>query len=368
MKINNPKVTLEDEARVGIKDNDKNGFLDWLFTSVVKGEDGEFYEVGGSILSMNTENIDLVTMTLSKGKGSSRGLPNSIYRVGNYPGALCRKQFQNAGGTLNVERKENSVVVTCGSYYKVECFKDNSWHIMIDSLDGDFSADLTHKPYGYPLWYGRELPSALTRHSITYGYNWAGDVEGSFTYKGKTIKVKGTGQRERYVAVDSSAAELGAWEDWGFITFNEFHSSFYDMRLGMKDLSLYDIKKKKHYPEGNLKITHENWMFIRELDGFVPENYIIEMEVEDGIYKVKAHTCNVRCFGVTFKVPDMPVATLVFDNVEGSFTYKDGKTINLTGGNGELSIRQWHEYPRVLPRELYVDEEQKNIADKFSTL
>lgn len=46
----------------------------------------------------------------------------------------------------------------------------------------------------------------------------------------------------------------------------------------------------------------------------------------------------------------MLVATLVFDKIEGKLTYKDGRVMNLTNGNGELSIRQWHEYPRILPR------------------
>lgn len=369
MKIENPKVTLEDDARIGVKEEVRSGFLDWLFTAVVKGEDGETYDIGGTILSMNVEKLDLVTLTLSKGKGHSEQLKNSIYRVGKYPGAMYRKHIHNPAGTLNIEKREHSVIVTCGKNYKVECFDNGVWHFNMDSGDGEFSCDLTHTAYGSPLWYGREKPSALTQHSITYGYNWAGDVTGSFTYKGKTVRVKGTGQRERYVAVDSSAAELGGWEDWGFITFNEIHSSMYDMRLGMKDLSIYDLENKKHYPEGKMKITHENWVFVRELDGFIPENYKIKIEVEDGIYEVKAHTCNVRTWGVTFKVPDMPVATLVFDNVEGTFTNNDGTVRQLTGGNGELSIRQWHQYPNILPRELYIDEETRTTNnEKFETL
>lgn len=236
----------------------------------------------------------------------------------------------------------------------------------VDTCDGKYKADLWHKPYGYPLWYGREKPSHLTQHSITYGYNWAGDVEGEFTYNGKTVKVKGTGQRERYVALDSSAAELGGWEDWGYITFNEIHSSMYDMRLGMKDFSVYDLQTKKHYPEGKMEITHEDWIFLRELDGFVPETYKIRIEVEDGVYEVKAHTCNARTWGVTFKVPDHPVATLMFDKVEGTFAYKDGKVKTLTGGRGTMSVRQWHAYPNVLPRELYSDEVKS--GEKFDTL
>ena len=380
MKIKNPKVTLADEARNGVVEEVRSGFLDWLFEFNVEGDDGELYGLGGSILSMNLEKIDLATMCLCKGKGKVRQLRNSIYKVAEYPGGLMNRFFRNPQGTLQIEKHEHSVLVTCGKEYSVECFENGEWHFLLDSGDGEYKADFWHRAYGYPLWYGRETPSNLTQHSVTYGYNWAGDVDGEFTFKGKTVKVKGTGQRERYVAVDSSAAELGAWEDWGYITFNEMHSSMYDMRAGMKDYSLYDIERGKHYTsDGTLKggendiaemeITHEDWAFMRELDGFIPTYYNIRLVVGDGVLEVRAHVANARTWGVTYKVPDNPVATLVFDTVEGTFTYKDGAVRTLTGGRGSMSVRQWHAYPNILPRELYSDEVQTaNTESKFDTL
>lgn len=245
-------------------------------------------------------------------------------------------------------------------------FEDHAWHLMVDTLDGEYKADLWHRPQGYPLWYGREKPSYLTQHSVTYGYNWAGSVEGTIWIKGEQVKVKGLGIRERYVAVDSSAAELGGWEDWGFISFNEIHSSMYDMRLGMKDFSVYDLQTGKHYPEGNMTISHEDWAFLRELDGFIPTVYKVKIELEDGVYEIRAHVCNATTWGATFKVPDNPVATLTYDEVEGTFTHKDGTVRKLTGGRGCMSVRQWHAYPNILPRELYSDEAP--TGEKFDTL
>ncbi len=362
----NPQVTLEDEARNGVKEDVRSGFLDWLFEFNVTGDDGELYSVGGSILSLALEKIDIATINFAKGKGEVRQLRNSIYKITDYPGALINNLYRNKQGTLKIERKEHSVLVTCSPQYKVECFDDGVWHLLVDTMDGDFKADIFHRPHGYPLWYGREKPSYLTQHSITYGYNWAGDVDGEFIYKGKKVKIKGTGLRERYVAVDSSAAELGGWEDWGYITFNEIHSSMYDMRLGMKDFAIYDLETKAYYPEGKMEIVHEDWAFMRELDGFIPSIYNIKIKVKDGIYKVKAHVGNARVWGVTFKVPDYPVATLIFDKVEGSFTYNDGTIRKLTGGRGTMSVRQWHAYPNILPRELFSDEEKS--GEKFDTL
>lgn len=124
----------------------------------------------------------------------------------------------------------------------------------------------------------------------------------------------------------------------------------YDMRLGMKDFAIYDLENDRYYPEGKMIITHEDWAFMRELDGFVPTWYNIRIEMEDGVYEVRAHVCNVRTWGVTFQVPDNPVGTLIYDTVEGKFTYKEGRVRELTGGRGTMSIRQWHAYPNILPR------------------
>jgi len=369
MKIENPKVTLLDEARVGVKEEVRSGFLDWLHEFVVDGDDGNYYELGGSILSMNVEKLDVATLVVHTGKGSVRQLKHSIYKVAEFPEVIVNKFIHNPAGTLKISKKEHSVLIECGKEYSVECFEDNSWHLLLDSGDGVYKADLWHKPHGFPLWYGREKPSHLTQHSITYGYNFAGDVEGKIILNGKNINVKGTGVRERYVAVDSSAAELGGWEDWGYITFNEMHSSMYDMRLGMKDFSLYDLETKKHYPEGKMEITHEDWVYLRKLDGFIPSIYNIKIEVSDGVYEVKAYLRNARVFGVTYKVPSYPVAQLVFDKVEGKFTFKDGKIKVLTNGRGAMSIRQFHAYPNILPRELFMDDQLvDDTKDKFETL
>lgn len=366
MRIDNPKVTLADEARTDVEEAVRSGFLDWLFECNVEGDDGELYALGGSILSMHLEQLDLVTLNLSKGKGTVKQLKSSIYKRTDYPGCLMHKLYKNPKNTLQIERRPHSVFVSCGAEFCVECFDDRSWHIIAGTPDDEYQLDLWHRAYGYPLWYGREKPSYLTQHSITYGYNWAGDVDGSFTYKGKTVQFKGAGQRERYVAVDSSAAELGGWEDWGFITFNEIHSSFYDMRLGKKDLAVYDLENGKHYPEGNMSIEHEDWAFMKELDGFIPTHYHIRIEVTDGIYDVRAHVCNARTWGVTYRVPDYPVATLIFDRVVGSFIEHNGNVRVLTGGRGSMSVRQWHAYPNMLPRELYCDEEK--TGERFDTL
>lgn len=383
MKIDNPQVTLADDARTTAGNSGSfaengfilrtgasgNGFLDWLHQFSLTGEDGKLYSVGGAILSMEREGLDVVTLTVAEGKGRAEQLPGSIYKVGRYPGMLYEGMWRFPSGTLDIRKESEKVTVSCGKQYKVECMADRSWHFILDSLDGRYSADLWHRPSGCPLWYGRETPSYLTQHSITYGYNWAGAVEGSIVLDGRRIKVAGLGIRERYVAVDSCAAEIGGWEDWGWVSFNEIHFSMYDMRLGMKDFALYDLSTGKYYPEGKLSVTHEDWAFLRELDGFIPTVYRIRAEVADGIYEAVAKVCNATTWGATGKVPDNPVATLTYSDVEGTFTGSDGSVRHLTGGRGTMSIREWHAYPNILPRELYMDAaETSECSSKFETL
>ena len=181
-----------------------------------------------------------------------------------FRGMKYEKLFRLPKGTLNVEMREHSVMVTCSEHYQVKCFDDHSWHLMVDMGDGTYKADLYHKPEGFPQWYGREKPSLLTQHSVTYGYNWAGMANGTIWLDGRQVKVEGFGIRERYVAVDSSAAELGGWA------------------------------------------------FMRSLDGFIPSKYEIRIEVEGDLYRILAEVSNATAWGVTFKVPDNPVATLTF--------------------------------------------------------
>ena len=120
MKINNPKVTLADEARTGVKEELRSGFLDWLHQFSVIGDDGELYSLGGSILSMHLEKMDLVSITIAKGKGGSRQLPNSIYKIGEFPGMLHEKMSRNPAGTLKIETREHCCPVKVpDDYYKV---------------------------------------------------------------------------------------------------------------------------------------------------------------------------------------------------------------------------------------------------------
>lgn len=108
MKIENPKVTLTDEARNGVEEAVRSGFLDWLFEFNVAGDDGELYGLGGSILSLAVEKLDLVTMCYCKGTGTVRQLRNSIYKVGAYPQPFSNSRPASTAPPKSASRRKSS--------------------------------------------------------------------------------------------------------------------------------------------------------------------------------------------------------------------------------------------------------------------
>ena len=346
---NNPEITLDDEARGIDAAPGSSAFLDWLWETALIGDDGKRYWFGGSPLILKLENVDLCTWELCTETGEVVQDPYSIYKVAKFNGSNRSRKDALPGGAHKVTRTDDAVVVELGCL-RVTCHKDHSWNIVVADPEKQFHADITHKPDCHgPLWYGRENPSHLTQHSVTYGYNCSGRVEGTLTIDGKTVHVKGAGIRERYVAIDSSAAEIGGWEDWGWFHFDEVFGSMYDMRLGMKDLVVNLVPGNQYLPAGEISIEHHEWAYMPKYGGFIPTVYKIKIETEAGTLDMTAHAVNARTWGVTGKCPDNPVACIEWGQVDGTFTYKDGDVMTLHNGFGNISIRQWRAYPSLIP-------------------
>jgi hypothetical protein len=362
----NPRITLDDDARGIDAAPGSSAFLDWLWETSLIGDDGNRYWFGGSPLILKLENVDLCTWGLVTETCEVRQDPNSIYKIADFCGENRARKEVFPGGTHKVTRTENEVTVEIGCI-KVICHSDQSWNIIVEDEEKSFSANITHRPDCHgPLWYGREKPSYLTQHSITYGYNCSGRVEGTLTIDGRVVQVRGAGIRERYVAIDSSAAEIGGWEDWGWFHFDEAFGSMYDMRLGQKDQVITLVDDDLYLPAGKMDIQHHEWAYMPQFGGFIPTVYKIQIETENGTLKIAAHAANARTWGVTGKCPDNPVATIQWDVVEGTFTYCDGTVKELHNGYGNMSIRQWRAYPSMFPP-IGIDS-GINKEERFTTL
>lgn len=348
MIVENPNVTLDIEAH-GIPDDAREApFLDWLCSAVVKGDDGKTYWFGTSPLILGLENRDVLSIEASWESGEVVQLPGTIFKLADFPPVGVASQRAFPGGALTVERSDAEVRVTLGEPFQVICKDDHTWHYTVEDKEKGIKAEFVHSGKGCPLWYGRETPSYLTPHSIAYGYNWSGRIEGKLTIGGREVAIRGAGVRERYIAVDSSAAEIGGWEDWMWFHFDEVFGSMYEMKLGRKDMVLNLAEEGTFFPEGEFVIEHQDWAWMRALGAFIPTRYKVRMEVEAGVLDFTVKVVGATVWGVTAQPPSTPVATLNWDTVEGTFTYRDGRVKTLSNGVGGVSIRQWKPYPDVL--------------------
>jgi len=351
MIVNDPEVTLDWEGH-GIPEDARDApFLDWLCSVVAEGDDGKTYWFGVSPLILGLEGVDMWNIEASWESGTVRQLPGSIYKVADFPSVGVTSRHVHPGGTLRVERSEHEVTVTLPGF-RVVCKDDHSWHYTVEDEEKGITADFVHQGQGYPTWYGKEKPSYLTPHSIAYGYNWSGTVEGTLTIHGKTVNITGKGIRERYVAVDSSAAEIGGWEDWAWFHFDEAYGSMYEMKLGQKDFSINLSEDGRYLPAGDFTIEHHEWAYLPQLGAFIPTHYRVTFETEAGVLELSSDVVGATVWGVTGKAPSTPVSTLNWGNVQGTFTYTDGRTKTLSNGKGGVSIRQIKPYPSIFAPEL----------------
>ncbi len=347
MIVGDPQVTLEEDGR-GLPDRaGENAFLDWMCVFSAHGDDGRQYWFGCSPLSLVSEAIDLWHFEVSWSTGKVVQLPGSIYKVADFPQDAVTGHHGYPRGALTIERSNDQVAVDVGDFHLV-CKPDNTWHYTFEDKERAIKAEFVHTGFGFPTWYGKDKPSALTQHSIAYGYNWSGTIQGRLTIQGRKVGIKGKGVRERYIAVDTSAAEIGGWEDWMWFHFDEMFGSLYEMKLGNKDMSLNLVDEDQYLPAGDFRIAHHDWAYLRPLGAFIPTHYEVTVETEVGVLEMAANAVGATVWGVTGRVPDNPVATLNWDKLDGSFTYKDGRKRTLTNGLGGTSIRQWKPYPNIL--------------------
>ncbi|MDY6997233.1 MAG: hypothetical protein SW019_11590 [Actinomycetota bacterium] len=350
MLVDNPEVTLDEDGH-GFPDEARGtAFLDWMVTCVADGDDGRRYWFGCTPLSLALEGSDMWHVDIGWDTGEVVQLPGSIYRLADFPQTARTGGQSFGGGTLSVERCTDHVTVDLGDFHLV-CRPDHTWHYALEDKDAGIKADFVHTGQGYPTWYGKDEPSVLTQHSIAYGYNWSGRIDGTLTIDGRTVRISGKGVRERYYSVDQSAAEIGGWEDWAWFHFDEVFGSMYEMRLGNKDMSL-NTADGQYCPVGDFTIAHHDWAFLPTMGAFIPSRYQVTMKTQAGILDFTARAIGASTWSGGDKVPETAVATLYWDTLDGVFTHADGRKEVLTNGRGGTSIRQWKPYPSVFAPEL----------------
>jgi hypothetical protein len=350
-RVSDPRPTLDDDGR-GVPDEAlATGFIHWLTLINARGDDGKQYFIEVVPMTGIAEaGVDIWMLEVGSEKGSIQQLPNSIYKVANYPFIQAeRNTFPT--GTLTMTRSEHEVVVELPDF-RVICKDDHTWHYRVEDKKRNVTLEMVHYGVGLPTWYGKEKPINLTAHAVAYGYNWPGRIEGTLTIGGKKVKLNGAALRERYVAVDQDAAEIGGWEDWMWFYFENgaAFGSFFEYKFSKnKGLGINLDGGKEYYPAGDVSIEHHEWAFHPRLGAFVPTHYKIKLEVEAGVLELAGNIVESKLWGMRGGggVPDAPLYTHNFDRLDGTFKYHDGRTITLSNGVGGGCVRLWKPYPNI---------------------
>ena len=358
--IENPEVTLDEEAHGFPEGGEKTGGIEWSISAHVHGDDGKQYWVDCSILgypgldvlagAMGSSDMTMLSVRSASEKGEVVQSRQTAYKIAKFPNSVPLVFRNYPLGSRKINRLTDQVSIELG-VSRFVCKDDKTWHFSMDDEETGTKAELVHFGVGFPMWYcdrpkdKKDVLRRTTPNSIGGGYFWPGPVEGTMTINGRQIKVRGKGGRQRYYALNYSSEEVGGWHDWMWVHFDEAHGCVEEMKVSKyKVMSLYLNDEKLYFPNGSFDIEHHDWAFHPLLGTLIPTRYKVTMETEAGVLQMTGDVVGSRAWAAT-EVPDSPFAMLDWDNVQGTFTYKDGRKRTLTNGMAGNVIRLWRPYP-----------------------
>jgi len=370
----NPEVTLVEEKMLYPEPCTDHGFMDWGMMCHVIDENGKDYymDVGLAKMKINatwgampfgTEDMDLWTLSCRTGEERAYTPRGQIYKVADFTGVTDAQWHPFPGGSMefDIDEEKNFMTVTLDTFKLEIDVNKQTWHVTAYDPNLEVGVDFTHYGEGYPLWYSKDVVRTYVDHLKSIGYNWPGRLEGTLTIKGVEHRVHGMCARERTILPDQSNVEAGGWLDLIMVHFDELHTACTEYKLSRdKACSLYIREGNKYYatkdPKAledemlNFSITHEDWAFVKALGVFLPTTYIVKVEVEDGVLEYKAIICGCKCVAMQPDTEaDVLNVTVDAKEVTGTFTYKDGRVVELHNGFFINNIVLWRAYPSWLP-------------------
>ena len=363
MFVENPEVTIDEDAHLLPEDATEHAFMDWGLMSHLRDEDGNDYWIDLGVASFNKlgtfgampfgkHPMDMWNFGCRTHRGRVYTPPGTIYKVADFDEVTTTSYHPFPGGTLDIVRNDakNEVVVEIDEFRLVCNLNDHTWHFTCSDSASGIRADLTHYGKGFPMWYGKEAIQVYVDHMRAQGYNWSGRVEGTLTIDGTAIPVRGFGGRERFYCPDQSNVEAGGWCDLLMFHFDELQGNVVEMKLSQhKDLSLFLFDDDQHYAVGSFNIEHDDWAYLAQIASFIPTTYKVTVEVEAGTLEILGRVCGCKCLtqGDDLQV-DVPNLMLDMDHVEGVFTYDDGRRVELTNGYCNSNVVLWKTFPSTI--------------------
>ncbi len=376
-KGSDPKVTLKEELMTldDLENVTEHGMFDWGMMCHVVDEMGKDYymDVGLSHIQaaatfggmpFGDTGMDMWNLSCRTGEGKVYTPRGTIYKVADFDGVTDAAWHPFPGGSLqyDVDEENERATVTLGEFtLEIDVKNGHTWHAVTYDEGQDIRVDFTSYGEGAPLWYSKDKVGTLVDHLKAIGYNWPTRLEGTLTIKGVEHKVHGMASRERVILPDMANVEAGGYLDLIMVHFDELQTALHDYKLsGHHDCELYlkaedkyfatQDPRAKHDEVLNFDVHHEDWAYVRAIGVFVPTTFEVRVEVEDGVLGYMAKACGCKCVALQPDAEaDVPNITLDTKIVEGTFTYNDGRVMELHNGFFINNIVIWRGYPSMLP-------------------
>ena len=260
-----------------------------------------------------------------------------------------RQVFIKQGQVFKQEMKEDTITVQVDNTRAI-CSK-NEFKLRLDEKEYKINLDCVSR--GSVIWWGGEPNKEfnLTQNSILNGFEIPCDIEGTAMIRGEKIKIKGRGIFEHVWIKKLDMMELRS-VDWIILNFDQSYVFlFKNESITQEDRCLRDShtgaiyldKDKKVLPFTGIQIRYRDWAYAPKAYRFIPISYEVIAETKDGLFKANMEPVASPAWYVHRRME-----TLSMDNIggwnfsywdallkaKGTFTYKDGKVLNLTNGVG----------------------------------
>ncbi|WXG39324.1 MAG: hypothetical protein WED07_00570 [Candidatus Freyarchaeum deiterrae] len=222
----------------------------------------------------------------------------------------------------------------------------------IISKDENLGGELTFTPRGPPLWWGgnKNALCQITENTGVSGAETLNDVKGKLVVNGEEVEVEGRGLFERVWFGSLNFLELRQ-VDWIYSNFDQAYMFFCPVESVTSDGrpsrfvtgEIYIISEDDYLIAREVQVMPENWVYVKAAYKFIPTQHKVKVKTDKGELEMKATLSAYPQFSQTRRVDFLTLQNITGWYVlffepptvfEGKFTYNDGKTIELTNGQG----------------------------------
>ncbi|MFB0561117.1 MAG: hypothetical protein ACETWM_07870 [Candidatus Lokiarchaeia archaeon] len=229
--------------------------------------------------------------------------------------------------------------------------KANEWKII--SRNETIGADLTFKPRGHSTFWGGEKNAVceITEGTRVSGIETLSNYKGKVTINGEEIEIEGRGLFERVWISQLNFLEIRI-VDWIIANFDQMYTFLCHVESNESDGRPYHFETGTIHiiPEDDyliakkMEVLPEKWYFLKSAYRFIPYEQKVRVETDKGNLEM---TTTLSMYPQPIDEPRR-IENLTINNItgwsalfydapvtlEGKFTYKNGKTVELTNGLG----------------------------------